>query len=343
MNKNKAVSIVDVARLAGLSQATVSRVLNKSGYFSHDTLEKVEQAVKTLGYEPNWMARGLKGKPSKLVGLIIPDISNVFYTAVAKSMLDALENAGYEMVLCVNDEDPQKDLAYLRVLEQKRVDGILYAHPSGGSNAIYLRELLHAGIPIVEVNRQREVNLLDAVLPDNTRGVQQMMKYLLSLGHRRIALINGSDKTTTGSERLAGYHTALAEAGIKPDPNLLKIGSFNREFGEQAMSELLDLPFDERPTAVFAGSNRIALGVLFVLGQREIHIPAEISVAAFDDTEWLAAWNPPVTAVDIAVHEMSQLAVDLLIRRMNETEMVSKPVTYHLGTSLIIRQSCTAI
>jgi LacI family transcriptional regulator len=341
MKKNGSASIIDVAKLAGLSPATVSRVLNKAGYFSEETAQKVEQAAQELGYRPNFMARGLRGKPSRLVGLIIPDISNVFYTAVASSALAILRKYEYEMILCVNDEDPVKDLAYLRILEEKCVDGILYTHPAEGSNSDFLHEMVKGGIPVVEVNRQREVDLLDAVLPDNYRGVQQVISYLLGLGHTRIAMISGSIDTTTGYERLNGYKNAMGQANQTVDQDLLKIGSFTRAYGEQSVVELLALP--DPPTAIFAASNRIALGVLYMLNQRNLRVPDDISVAAFDDTEWMAAWNPPITAVDIAINQMTQLAVDLLHRRITQELISAKPITYHLSTSLITRASCASI
>jgi LacI family transcriptional regulator len=341
MKTKSQISIIDVAKHAGLSPATVSRVLNRSGYFSFETQQKVEAAVIQLGYSPNWMARGLKGMPSRLIGLIIPDITNVFYTSLANSILATLRRSNEEMVLCITDEDPKKDLAYLQILEQKRVDGILYTHPVDGNNSAYVRRLVKNGMPIVEVNRQQEIDLLDAVLADNYRGTKQVMNHLFGLGHRRIAMISGQINISTGSERLSGYQSSFSEAGIDPEPDLLKIGSFTREYGEQAATELLNM--QNPPTAIFAASNRIALGLLNTLGQRKIRIPDDISVIAFDDTEWMPVWSPPISAVDIAINEMSQLAVDLLHHRIAQTESNPKPTTYHLGTSLIIRESCKSI
>jgi LacI family transcriptional regulator len=165
------------------------------------------------------------------------------------------------------------------------------------------------------------------------------VEYLAQLGHRRIGFISGSPQITTGYERLLGYQSALCQLGLDEDPALLKIGSFTRSHGESAMAELLALP--DRPTALIAGSNRISMGALMVMGQNSIRIPDELSVVGYNDTEWLTAWNPPITAVDIAVDEMARLAVDLLHRRMSGGSAAEgKPVTYHLSTSLIVRSSC---
>jgi LacI family transcriptional regulator len=341
MKSSRSVSIVDVAKKAGLSPTTVSRVINKNGYFSDETMRKVESAIEELGYRPNWIARSLKGKPSKLIGLIIPDIANVFYTSVAHDVSATLRKLGYDMILCVSDENPEKDLSYLQILDEKRVDGIIYTHPAFGCNADYIRKLVDDGLPIVEINRQSEKNLLDAVLADNFRGVQQVVDYLTELGHERIGCISGGPQTITGAERLTGFQTAKSHTPSGFDPVYVKGGTFSKEFGEQAMAELLDLP--KPPTAIFAGSNRIALGVFNCLRERKIRIPDDISLVVFDDADWLAAWNPPISAIDIAVREMANLAVETLHRRIQKEMPSSKPITYHLSTSLIIRESCKSI
>jgi DNA-binding LacI/PurR family transcriptional regulator len=242
------------------------------------------------------------------------------------------------MILCVNDEDPQKDLAYLRMLKEICVDGVMYTHPVIGNNSDYLLAMVKAGIPVIEVNRQREINLLDSVLHDNYRGVQQVIHYLLDLGHERIAIISGSTSTTTGLERLTGYQNIMMQAGISLDQDLIKIGSFTRAYGEQAVLELLNL--SNPPTAIFAANNRITLGVLNMLNQRKISVPADMSVVGFDDSEWMSVWNPPITSVGIAINEMTQLAVDLLHRRITKELTSTKPIAYRLGVSLIIRDSC---
>jgi LacI family transcriptional regulator len=241
----------------------------------------------------------------------------------------------------VSDENPEKDLGYLQILDEKRVDGIIYTHPAFGCNTDYINKLIDDGLPIVEINRQSEKDRLDAVLADNFRGVQQVVDYLTELGHERIGCISGGPQTITGAERLTGFQTAKSRTPSGFDPIFVKSGTFSKEFGEQATTELLDLPYP--PTAIFAGSNRIVLGVLNCLRKRKIRIPEDISLIVFDDADWLAAWNPPITAIDIAVREMANLAVETLHRRIQNEMPSSKPITYHLSTSLIIRESCISI
>jgi LacI family transcriptional regulator len=334
-------TIKDVAKRTGLSPSTVSRVLNKSGYTSPETQRRVEEAIAELGYQPNWMARSLKGKPSGLIGLIIPDISNTYYTAIAQAVSSTLRARSYELVLCVNDEDPKIDLHYLQILQQKRVDGLLYTHPARGNNGAYIRELIQGGLPIVELNRQREKDLLDAALANNFQGAYQMTEYLIGLGHRRIGLILGESEITTGMNRLEGYRRAHQDGGLLTNSTYTRLGSFTRAYGEQATQELLALP--EPPTVIFAGSNRILMGCLAVLEQHALRIPEDISVVAFDNSEWLSIWRPPITAVDVATDEMAGLAVDLLMRRITNPEQERKPVTYLLSTSLVMRSSCQSL
>jgi LacI family transcriptional regulator len=332
------VTIKDVAKHAGLSLSTVSRALNKSGYVSPETQRRVDEIVAELGYQPNLMARSLKGKPLHLIGLLMPELSSLYDNAIAKSISNALYEHNYNLILCISDEDPKIDLSNLRMLQEKRIDGLIYVYPMGGNNSTFIRKLADQGMPIIELSRRREEDLLDAVLADNVQGAYQITKYLIDLGHRRIGFVLGETDLTTGQNRLAGYRQALNDGGIPVDPDLIRIGSFTLQHGEKGARELLEL--DQPPTAMLAGSSRILMGVLSVLGQQGLAIPDDISVAAFNDTEWLSFWNPPITVVDIAIDEMAQLAVDLLLRQITSSSKKNKPTTYLLSTTLIKRESC---
>lgn len=335
-----AVTIKDVAKKAGLAQSTVSRALNQSGYVSEDAQRRIDKAIEELGYQPNWMARSLKGQSSRLVGLIVPEVSSLYDNLIIQSVSAMLHENNYGMILCINNEDAEVDLGYLQILQEKRVDGIIYVHPLNGSNSAYVRKLAQQ-IPIIELNRRCEEDLLDGVLADNVQSGSQITNYLIGLGHRRIGLIMGQTDLTTGENRLAGYRHALNDAGIAVDQELIRIGSFTQEHGAAGMRELLQLP--ERPSAVLAGSNRILMGILKVLGEQNICIPDDMSVAAFNDTEWLSIWTPPITTIDIATEEMAKLSVDLLLRRITSSQKENKPRTYLLSTSLIERGSCAML
>lgn len=335
------VTIKDIAKHTGLSLSTVSRALNKSGYVSSETQRRVDEAVAELGYQPNWIARSLKGKPLHLIGLIMPELSSTYDNTIAQSIADALRARNYGLLLCVSDEDPEIDLSYLKMLQEKRVDGIIYIHPLRGDNSSFVQNMAQQGLPIIELHRQREEGLLDAILADNVQGAYQITKYLIDLGHRRIGLVLGETELTTGENRLLGYRRALDDADIPLDSQLVSIGSFSRQHGEKGACELLQL--DRPPTAILAGSSRILMGILTVLRQQKLSIPDDISVAAFNDAEWMSIWQPPITVVDMAIDEMAQLAVDLLLRRIASPEKKNKPTTYLLRTFLIKRGSCRSL
>jgi DNA-binding LacI/PurR family transcriptional regulator len=252
-----------------------------------------------------------------------------------------LHENNYGMILCINNEDAEVDLGYLKILQEKRVDGIIYVRPLHGSNSAFVRNMVQQGMPIIELNGRCEEDLLDGVLADNVQSAYQITNYLIGLGHRRIGLLMGQTDLTTGQYRLNGYRHALNDANIPIDQTLIRIGSFTQEHGEAGMHELLQFP--ERPSAILAGSNRILMGILKVLGEENIHIPDDMSVATFNDTEWLSIWNPPITTIDIATEEMAKLSVELLLRRISTTLKEYKPRTYLLSTSLIERGSCAMV
>jgi LacI family transcriptional regulator len=335
------VTIKDIARYAGVSPATVSRVLNDSGYVGEETRRRVEEAIVELGYRPDARARGLRGIPSKLVALIIPDILNVYYTGVSQAIEHHLAQRGYIMLLGITRESAERYIDYLQFLWERKVDGIIYVPPAEGNYSEHTRHLVRQGIPFVEINRQREADLLDCVLADNLRGAYRGTEHLIGLGHERIALIVGSSDTTTGADRIQGFRLAMLDAGLKIDPQLLRIGDFTKDFGFEATEQLLAL--SPRPSAIFATSNRLLVGTMTALARHSVRVPDDISVVAFDDSEWLGFWQPPVTTVDIAVEEMGMLAVELLLRWIREGRPPDKPRTYSLSTMLVERNSCRSL
>jgi LacI family transcriptional regulator len=336
-----AVTIKHIAAHAGVSASTVSRVLNRNSYVSEAVRVRIEKAIEELQYQPSWAARSLRGKSSFLVGLIIPDILNTYYTAIAKSILENLNRQGYNLIIQISNEDPDLDLAYLRLLYDRRVDGIIHVPVVSGRNSVYVREIAAKGMPMIELNRQTEPELLDAVLADNYEGAYIATQYLLGLGHRRIGMICGATTVNTGRDRMNGYRKALDEADVPFDPALARTGLFSKQWGTAATHELLNL--DPPPTAIFSSSNRLLVGTMGVLAERKVRVPDDLSIISFDDSEWLSLWQPPVTTVDIAVEEMAMLAVQLLLRRIQAGKPAEKPVTYRLSVKLLERQSCRRI
>ncbi|MBC6936514.1 MAG: LacI family transcriptional regulator [Chloroflexi bacterium] len=338
--KSRTATIRELAARANVSPATVSRVINNSGYVSEKTRKRVKTAIEQLGFRPDARARGLRGMPSGLIALVIPSILNVFYTTLAESIEKQLKQRGYTMLLGVTQDEPDLYLNYLNQFWELKVDGIISVPPPDGKCLSTIQELVKQGMPIVEVSRRHEECILDAVLADNFQGAKLGTEYLIGLGHQRIALIVGSLDTSTGKNRLEGFRWTMADAGINVTPELVKVGAFTKEYGIQAAEELLRL--SPHPTAFFVTSNRLLVGVMTVLMEHHIRVPDDISILSFDDSEWLSFWQPPITAVDIAVDEMGILAVELIARQITSGERSDTPRTYSLSAALIERQSCAA-
>ncbi len=327
-----------MADLAQVSPATVSRVINRSGYVSKEVTERVEKIIAESNFRPDTRAQSLRGMESKIVALLIPDILNVYYTSLAKNIEKSLSKNGYTMVLGITNDVSEEYIHYLNRFWDMQVDGILYVPPPVAEAPSIARSFFHKGMPMIEINRRREEDILDGVLAHNFGGIKQGIKYLLNLGHKNIALISGPVDTTTGKLRLEGYQCSLTNAGIEVDPSLVKIGQFNKEFGEIAAEELLTSI--NKPTAIFSGNNRILMGVMKYLVIAGYKIPDDVSILAFDDSEWCEFSQPPITTIDIAIDKMADLAVDLIIKRIKNGANAGNPMTYTLSTILKERQSC---
>jgi LacI family transcriptional regulator len=329
-------TIHDVARVAGVSIATVSATINQTAYVSPALQERVREAIAEVGYHPDAIARSLKTRTTKTIGLVISDISNPFFTALIRAIEDVANAAGYTLILCNTDERIEKEQAYLRLLRSRRVDGVILAPAGSAEDYGDFKALVAA--PAVFIDRRVPASA-DSVVVDNVQGARDAIRYLVSLGHRRIGLIAGLPKISTSKERLAGYHQALEEACIPVDPTLLKVGYSRLEGGHEAALELLAL--SHRPTAIFATNNLMAIGLMRAVAERGILCPADISVACFDDFDWASVFHPRLTTVAQPTYEMGKRAAELLLGRLRgggdegRQELILAP-------TLVIRNSCTA-
>ncbi|HEY60707.1 MAG TPA: LacI family transcriptional regulator [Anaerolineae bacterium] len=339
----KKLTIKEIAQRANVSVSTVSRVINNSGYVGKKARKSVESAIADLEYKPDSRARGLRGISPRIVALVIPDILNVYYTTLSEEIEKNLRQKGYTMMLGVTNDDSDLFLEYLNKFWDIQVDGLIYVPPPEEDSSPFVRGLISSGFPMVELNRRREVDLLDGVEADNFGAVCQAIEHLISLNHKKIAFIVGSQKTTTGKGRLEGYRCSLNKVGLEVHPELIKIGTFSRAYGEKATRELLEIEGSLKPTAIFSTSNRLLMGTMTVLGERGIRVPEDLSVIAFDDTEWLEFWSPAITTVDIAIDKMAELTVDLLRNRIENEDSSENPRTYTLSTVLKNRNSCKTI
>jgi len=335
------VNIKTVAQKAGVSTATVSRVIREYPGVREDTRKKVLKAIKELNYEINAVARNLRQKKTNTIGVIVGNVLSQFYSIIAKSVEDTANKYGYNVILCNGDENPEKELKYLKVLKSNRVDGIILT-PTG-KNAEYVNWLIESGTKVILLDRLINGVDCDSVLVDNENGAYNAVKYLVDQGYRKIAIINGYIDRTTGRGRLNGYLKALREAGIPKDDSLIKIGNFKKRSGINLARELLEST--NKPEAIFVANLDMTLGALITIKEMGLKIPDGIAVIGFDDPEWTLILNPPITTVSQPVYNLGSAAAEMLISKIEnkETRIDNKPLIMTLSTNLIIRNSTKKI
>jgi len=325
----------DVARLAGVSTATVSYVVNNGPRpVSEVTRRNVLEAIELLGYQPNQIARSLTTKKTNTLGFMIPDILNPIHAAMAKAFEDALPESEYGLLLANSDESPEIELAHLKVFLSKQVDGIAMT-PTGG-NRRFLFSLVESGKPLVLLDRQLEGMETDCVLFDNVEGTRQAVRHLVELGHSRIALINLPRTLTPGRERAEGYGRALLEAGLAIDPTLVTEGRFKADSVATLLESLLQK--DPPPTALMVASNRLLEGVLQYVKEHGIRVPDDLALCVFDDVPHFSYSNPTITAVAADVADFSRHAAQMLLERI-AGEGPHEPRTIRIPCTLKIRES----
>jgi LacI family transcriptional regulator len=333
---HRRVTIGDVARAAGVSPSTASRALTGTGYAAAAVKLRVAAVADRLGYVPDDIARSLKRRTSKLVGVVISDLRNQFYADLAAGIEQVLCAAGYRMVLVNDDGDTSRELTGARTLLAMRVPGAIVTPLSAETGAL----LTDQGVQVVEVDRQMAETSCDAVLVDSEHGARAATTHLLELGHRRIAFLIDELEWTTGIGRLTGYQAALKAAKVRFDRKLVARVGFEEGSAASALATLLD----ERPdvTAVFAANNLMAEGAWQELQRRELRVPKDISLVAFDDLPWMSLVRPAVTAVSQPVVALGTRAAELLLARMSG-ELTGPPKTVWLAPTFERRGSTRAL
>lgn len=307
-------TIKDVAREAGVSYATVSRALNDHPEINEETKKRIVKIAMKMGYRPNAIAQGLVKKETKTVGLIIPDITNPFFPEVARGIEDAAVEAGYTIFLCNTNWNAKREERYLNVLLQKQVDGLIIAPSS--EEISHLRIPLNSGIKTIFISRVINHANSTCIIIDNILGAKQAVEYLIGRGHRRIAFIGGQEDISTNRERLQGYTQALSANGLEFDESLVKTGSFKRDSGYFIMNQLLNTQESNRPTAVFAANDLLALGALQAVRENGLGIPSDIAVVGFDDIEFASLPEIQLTTVAQPKYDMGKLAFTTLTELM---------------------------
>lgn len=328
--------IKDVAAKAGVSVATVSRVINHNPNVKTYLRERVLCAIEEIGYQPSGIARSMRNQSLAVVGLIISDIQNPFFTSLVRAVEDTALANGYTVLLCNSDEDPKKEQLYIEVMARERVAGIIII-PAQSECCPSLKNLK---IPIVVVDRKLQKFPGDSVLLDNVYGSKQATEHLIKLGHKRIGLVSAPTNISVGADRLLGYQKALREHGIDADGSLVRVGNFKESGGYQAAKELLEL--DHRPTAIFSVNNLMTQGALRAVYEKKLKIPDDISFIGFDDMPWLTLITPPITAVRQPVYKMGAEAAMLLFDRLNNG-IDKSPVRITFKPELIVRSSTAPI
>ena len=316
-------TIRDVARLAGVSVATVSHVINGTRPVAPETAARVWKAIKELDYHPNAVARSLRTRTTHAIGVVVSDITNPFFATLVRGAEDAALEAGYSIIVCNSDEDLQKEDLYVNMLRRRRMDGLLIAPVRDGASPA-VRELAQSGITFVFVDRKAKGIEADAVLSDNVRGAYLATKHLIERGHERIGIILGIKGATTTEERFRGYRKALEEHDLAVDERLVVYGGYRADGGQEALSGLLSLP--DRPSAVFSTNNLMTLGALRELRQRCIKIPGEMAIVGFDELEWAELVEPPLTVVSQRPYEIGYRAVKLLLERIRNPDLEPREI-----------------
>lgn len=327
----------EVAKVAGVSVATVSRALSGHPHVDEDTRARVRAAASRLDYQPNALARALRRNHTMTVGLVIPDILNPFYSASAAVVQSVLEEHGYGLVLAISNNDPQTEARCLARLLEQQVDGIVHI-PCRPFGALVARDS-ERHVPVVEMNRHTEGNRFDGVISDERDGAAQIARHLVGLGHKRIAMIAGSAGFSTTRDRVKGFREAILEAGLVVDD--IYLGDYTENWGGNALRQMLDRK--DPPTAVFAASSLLVLGALTAARDMRLRIPLDVSLAGFGNAEWYELCDPPITTFALPLREMGMMAAQLLLDRMAAppTEPVS-PITTRLTGRLILRGSTAA-
>ena len=323
----------DIARRAGVAPITVSRVINNSGYVSQSTRERVEAAVKELGYVPNTIARGLRSKRTHTLALIVTDITNPYFTSMARGVEDIAGASNYTVIYCNTDESEAKEEKYANMLAQRQVDGVLLV-PSCG-NAKTIKFLEANDIDVVVLDRRISGVRSDIVFSDSKNGAHRLVKLLIGLGHKRIAIITGPKDVSTSVDRVIGYQQALSDANLSEN-ELIYYGAFNEQSGyeltNQAMTQV------PKPTAIFGGNNFIAMGIIKALHDLKVDIPGDISVVGFDDLPESMFMKPFLTVARQRAYEMGQLAAELLLKRISG-ELSQEHRELILPIEIIVRES----
>lgn len=333
------MNISDIARATGVSTATVSRVLNHSGYVKGETREKIEAYIEKSNYVPSGVARNLSKKATSSIGVIVPDIENPFFSSLIHGIGEEAESRGLTMVLFGTNEDPRLESRVLYTALEQRLCGVIIAPVSAQArtSSQLLTKLERSGVPVVLVDRDIRGTAFDGVFVDNRRGTEEAVEALLQVGHRRIATIAGPDTSRPGRERLEAFRHTLALHGVPLPEHYVEQGEFRLEPAYAAVRRLLTLP--EPPTALFSANNMMTLGCLKFLREQHLKLGRDIALIGFDEIETLALVDYGLSVVTRDVNGLGRETMRVLVSRLGGEAPDRKPRQYILPVELLLRGS----
>lgn len=323
-----AASIKDVAREAGVSIATVSRVINKVDVVNKETKEKVEKAIKKLNYRPNIVARSLKTRRTETIGILVPDISNQFYPEVVRGAEDVANIYDYNIILCNSDSDLDKEKEYIRVLKEKMVDGMLYMSSSLDDEIISLIDEIQMKTVLIETKAPG--NKFPSVTIDNIKAAYDATKYLIDKGNKKIAYIGiKKDKSNAVSLRYDGYLRALKENDIELDKKITYFDGMKVSDGYNGVNVILE---SSEIDSVFCASDEIAMGAINALRDKGIKVPEDIDVIGFNDIDLASIFYPKITTISQPMYDMGSVGMRMLIKNINKKPLDEDQylLNYHL-------------
>lgn len=327
-------TIKEVARRAKVSVGTVSNVLSGTVPVSEKLRTRVLQVIRDLDYHPNHVARSLKIRQTKMLGMVVSDLTNPFFPQMVRGAEDAAWQHNYMLITFNTDDQMERERQVLAALRSRRVDGILLVAATTEGDMSHIRGVVDSGIPVVCLDRVLREFPLDSVTVDNVAGAQECVAHLIGAGHRRIAVITGSLHLQVARDRLEGYQRALSAAGIEFDQSLVGDGHFRSEGGYETARRLLA---EQRPTAVFSSNAMMTLGLLRALVEARLRCPQDVAVATFDDPSFSEALRPQLTSVSQPSYDLGFKGAELLIRRI--AEPARRRTNLVLKTELRVRES----
>lgn len=330
--------IKEIAKVVGVSQTTVSRAMNNEPYVREDLRQKILQTAREMKYEPNYMAKSLLKNKTNIIGVAVSDIATSFFATILKSIERRAADRGYNILLCNIDGDREKEKRSFRLFRQMRVDGIVLTHERVDQEIVEQLETM-SGIPMVACSCHFKAPLLTSVNIDDAAAAYDAVRYLHSIGHRRIAYLGSClEEYTVGTLRYGGVEKAFLELGISQDESYINLGSLGIEDGYRMGERLLQLRQNNLPTAIFAGSDDVAVGLMNCLLDNGLRVPADISIIGFDNSHISQNVRPMLTTVHQPIDEIGVSTIDALIEQIEQGSLPSREIV--LPHKIILRDSC---